>query len=85
MVNSAPSLAGLATSQTFGENLVNATPQLIDADVTFTDVEGNFAGGTLRVSGVLAEDRIGIRTSGLIAASGGSVSYSRLLNMPPIV
>ena len=76
MLNSAPSLAGLAASQTFGENLVNATPQLIDSDVTFTDVEGNFNGGTLRVSGVLSEDRIGIRTAGLIAASGGSVSYN---------
>ena len=42
MANAAPSLAGMAGSQTYAENDVNATPQLIDSDVTFADAEGNF-------------------------------------------
>ena len=35
--NDAPSLAGLTTSVTFAENTVNATPQLLDGDIIFTD------------------------------------------------
>ena len=42
MANSVPTLTGLATPVTFLENTVNATPQIIDADVTFTDADNNF-------------------------------------------
>ncbi len=31
-----PTITGLTTSVTFAENTVNATPQIIDNDVTFT-------------------------------------------------
>ena len=58
-VNDAPTLAGFAPSVTFAENVVNATPQLLDADVAFNDVEGDFAGGVLKLSGLLSEDRAG--------------------------
>lgn len=47
----APVLTGFAPAITFAENLVNATPQLLDADVSFADAEGDFNGGTLTVSG----------------------------------
>ncbi len=59
-----PELAGLAASVTFGENLVNATPQLLDAVVDFTDADGDFDGGTLVVSGLLAEDTVGVNSEG---------------------
>ena len=39
--NVAPTLAGLTTPVTFLENTVNAAPQLLDADVTFTDPDNN--------------------------------------------
>ena len=38
----------------FLENTVNATPQIIDADVTFTDADNNFDTGALTVTGLLA-------------------------------
>jgi hypothetical protein len=47
MANSVPTMTGLTTSITFDENTVNATPQIIDADVTLTDPDDNFDGGTL--------------------------------------
>ncbi|MDP2260745.1 MAG: FG-GAP-like repeat-containing protein, partial [Caulobacter sp.] len=59
-----PELAGLAASVTFGENLVNSAPQLLDAAVDFTDADGDFDGGTLVVSGLLAEDTVGVRNEG---------------------
>ncbi len=75
-----PVLTGLAPSVTFSENAVNAGPQLLDLDVTFTDSDGDFAGGTLSLSGVLAEDRIAVRNQGTgtgqIGLSGtSSVTY----------
>ena len=54
--NDAPSLTGFAPSVTLLENTVNVTPQLLDTDAGFTDPDNNFAGGTLVVSGLLAED-----------------------------
>jgi VCBS repeat-containing protein len=55
------------------------TPQLIDSDVDFTDAEGDFDGGTLVVSGLLAEDIVGIRSvgngAGQISVVGGAVFY----------
>jgi len=79
MPNSSPSLGGFAAAVTFIENDINATPALIDADVTFTDLEGNFNGGTVTVSRLLAEDLVAIRHQGAgagqIGVSGTSVTY----------
>jgi len=79
MANSKPILTGLATPVTFLENTVNAAPQIIDADVTFTDVDNNFDGGTLTVTGLLAEDSVAIRNQGTgagqIGISGGNVTF----------
>ena len=52
--NSVPTLTGLATPVTFLENTANAAPQIIDADVTFTDPDNNFDTGALTVTGLLA-------------------------------
>ncbi len=74
-----PVLTGFATSVTFGENLVNATPQLLDADVTFTDGDGDYDGGSLTLSGLLAEVTVSVRDegsgAGQIGLSGADVSF----------
>src|SRR5712664_3180178 len=79
MTNAIPKLTGLGPSVTFLENTVNATPQLIDSNVTFTDPDNNFTNGTLTVNGLLAEDTVSIKNigggSGQIGFSGGDVSY----------
>jgi len=78
-VNDAPTLTGVASSVTFLENTVNATPQVIDADVTFVDVDGAFAGGHLTVTGLLAQDSVSIRNqgngAGQVGLSGANISY----------
>ncbi|QAY76182.1 tandem-95 repeat protein [Sphingosinicella sp. BN140058] len=78
-VNDAPKLTGFSPGATFDENAVNAAPALLDADVTFGDAEGNVAGGVLTVTGLLAEDIVGIRDQGAgagqIGVSGSEVSY----------
>ena len=56
MANSVPTLTGLDTPVTFLENTVNAAPQIIDGNVAFADANGDFSGGTLTVSNLLAED-----------------------------
>ncbi len=71
----APTLTGLAPSITFAENTVNTTPQVIDSDVTFSDAEGNFNGGALTVSGLLAEDRVSILSGAVISLVAGVVYY----------
>ncbi|WP_298862059.1 calcium-binding protein [uncultured Sulfitobacter sp.] len=75
----APTLAGLAPSITFGENAVNAAPQLLDIDVTFNDPGGNFDGGALSLSGLLAEDTVSVRNEGTgagqIGLNGANVTY----------
>jgi hypothetical protein len=77
--NDAPTLTGLDPSVTFLQNAVNAPPQIIDGDVTFVDPEGNFNGGTLTVTGLLAEDKVGIKDigtgAGQIGFSAGTVSF----------
>jgi hypothetical protein len=82
-INAAPVLSGLESSVTFGEQAVNAAPQLIDTDVSLTDVEGNFDGGTVTVSGLLAEDVVSIRDEGSgageIGFDGTSVSYGNVV------
>src|ERR1041385_581283 len=50
-VNEAPVLTGFGPSITFSEDTVNATSQIIDGVVVFTDPEGNFNGGALTVTG----------------------------------
>ncbi len=59
----------------FDENTVNATPQLLDADVTLTDSVNGWTGGTLTVSGLLAEDTVGVQTGAQIYLDGASVMY----------
>ena len=79
MANSVPTLTGLTTPVTFLENTVNAAPQIIDADVAFTDPDDNFDGGTLTVSGLIAEDRWRSATRAparaQIGIAGGNVSF----------
>src|SRR5205085_2262297 len=75
-VNSAPVLAGLDLLAIAFEGDV---PVAIDPCVDFSDAEGNFNGGTLVVSGVIAEDRIGIDNVGTnpgeISVAGADISY----------
>jgi len=82
MPNIAPTLTGVSGSITFGENLVNATPQRLDSDVSFLDADNNYTGGTLRITGLLAEDRIGLFNQGTgigqIGVSGSNISYSNI-------
>ncbi|MBP7704470.1 MAG: calcium-binding protein [Caulobacter sp.] len=70
----APTLAGL-DAPTFAENTVNGAPQIIDSSVTFSDAEGNFNGGTLTVSGLLAEDTVSVASDSVISLVGGTVYY----------
>ncbi len=74
-----PTLTGFASSTTFNENVVFSTPQVLDADVVFTDAEGDFDGGTLTVSGLLAEDTVSVLNQGSgggqIGLSGSNVTY----------
>ena len=79
----APVLTGFSTLATFAENIVNSAPQLIDSDVSFTDAEGNFNGGTLTLTGLLSEDTVSLRNqgsgSGQIGLADGEVTYSGLI------
>jgi hypothetical protein len=79
MPNSVPTLSGLGTPAVFQENTVNNGPQIIDADVALTDPDNNFNGGTLTVSGLLAEDTVAIRNQGAgagqIGVSGTNVTF----------
>ncbi|MDB5692438.1 MAG: tandem-95 repeat protein, partial [Alphaproteobacteria bacterium] len=75
-INDHPVLVDLAPSLTVAEH---DAPHLLDANVNFTDSEGNFDGGSLRLSGLLAEDRIAVRDQGAapgrIGVSGSDISY----------
>lgn len=72
-----PTISGFGPSVTFSENVVNAAPQLLDMDVSFSDAGAGVANGNLTLSGLLDEDRVSIQSSGLIAfdAATGVVSY----------
>ena len=78
MANSVPTLTGLTTPVTF---LENAAPQIIAADVTFTDPDNNFDGGRLTVTGLLTQDTVAIRNQGTgageIGVSGSDVTLRR--------
>lgn len=80
---SPPVLNDLAASVTFNENIVNATPQLLDSDVDFSDPDGDFDGGMLTVSGLLAEDRVAVRNEGTdpgeIGVSGANLTYGNVV------
>lgn len=58
------SLTGVSATVIVAENAVNGAPQLIDASVTFTGPDTQLDGGTLTVSGLLAEDSVSIRNQG---------------------
>ena len=77
--SNAPRLSGLAPTAIFSENLVNQTPQVLDVDVVFTDDDGNLNGGTLTLSGLLAQDRVSVLNQGVAAGqiglSGASVTF----------
>ena len=81
--NTAPTLTDVDSPVTFLENTVNATPQILDADVTFSDAEDNFNGGSLVVTGMLAEDFIGVNNEGTgpgqIGVSGLNVTYGGVI------
>jgi len=72
-------LTGLATSVSFAENTVNAAAQLMQVNVAYANLSGDFDGGHLSLSGVLAEDSVSVQnggtSAGQIGLSGASVSY----------
>ncbi|MDQ0462926.1 Ca2+-binding RTX toxin-like protein [Caulobacter ginsengisoli] len=70
---SAPEL-GSVNDATFGEHQANSG-QLLDPDVILTDAEGDFDGGSLTVSGLLAEDRVSVRNQG---SGAGQIGYDSL-------
>lgn len=80
-VNDAPTISGMATSVTFAENTVNASPQVIDSSLSLADVDStDFGGGTLTVSyssGGGAQDALSFDTGGgTISLAGGNVTVS---------
>lgn len=70
-----PRLDGFGPDVTLVENEVNAAPQLLDADVTFTDADNDFDGGTLTLTGGLVEDTFGLRSGGPVSETDGTVRY----------
>ncbi|HEX8366673.1 MAG TPA: FG-GAP-like repeat-containing protein [Allosphingosinicella sp.] len=79
-VNDGPGLTGFGPSVTFSETAVNAVPQLLDTDVTLTEAEGNWANGTVTVSGLLPEDSVIVGFGpGPITSSSGNVSYNSVV------
>ncbi|RZJ45486.1 MAG: VCBS repeat-containing protein, partial [Brevundimonas sp.] len=72
-------LTGFAPSITFVENTVNGAPQIMDSDVSLNYTGGGFGGGTLVLSGLLAEDTISVRdegtSAGQIGLSGANVTF----------
>ncbi|WP_422370993.1 calcium-binding protein [Hoeflea sp.] len=83
MSNSLPYLSGLTLNLTIDEEAANLGPQLIDSDVTFVDADNNFDGGTLVLSGLLADDIASIRHQGTgageIGFSGGNITFGGTL------
>ncbi|HEY1961534.1 MAG TPA: VCBS repeat-containing protein, partial [Rhizomicrobium sp.] len=76
-----PSLTGFNTSDTYNENTVNAVPQLFVGNPTFAYDNSNndLQYGELRLTGVLAEDRISVHNQGTgagqIGFSGSNITY----------
>ncbi len=79
--NDQPVITGL-NAASFFENAVNATPAVIDGDVTLTDIDSpDYAGGSLRVSGLVAgQDVVSLPTgaaalAGNVQINGADVEY----------
>ncbi|MHB1186315.1 PKD domain-containing protein, partial [Thiobacillus sp.] len=92
--SAAPELVDVSASVTFAENLVNATPQIIDGAVRLSDTDSaNFNGGQLVAAIIpagqnqaiylLEQDQIGIRNQGTgagqVSVSGNNVSYGNTI------
>ena len=62
VANGAPGLTGCGPTVTINASGPSATPQILDNNVSFNDVEGNFNGGfaTLTLTGLLPEDTVSI-------------------------
>jgi Ca2+-binding RTX toxin-like protein len=76
-------LSGLASDRELLENAVNATPALLDTTLVLSAVIGgipapSLGSATLRVSGLLAEDRVAVQNQGAgpgqVGVAGGVVS-----------
>ena len=71
-------LAGFDNA-TFDENVVNASAQIIDADVDLLARDQSFDGGTIVISGGLSEDIISVRNqgngAGEVGLAGSIVSF----------
>ncbi|MBS0552590.1 MAG: hypothetical protein JSS47_08680, partial [Proteobacteria bacterium] len=79
-----PELGDFAGTVTFGENLVNAVPQVLDPAVSVTDLDSaNLDGGRVEIFYTqfgTAEDQLGVRNQGSgvaqIGVSGNTVTYN---------
>jgi Ca2+-binding RTX toxin-like protein len=75
----APTLTDLDAGVTMRENLVNAGGVFLDTNVTFTDLDNNYNGSVLTISGLLPEDRLSVHNAGTAAGqiglSGNTVTY----------
>ena len=77
-LNDVPSLTDLTTTLAATEGVTT----LIDASVTFTDVDGNFDGGTVIISGLAVGDVVSVQNTGMCAeevgfdSSTGAVSFA---------
>lgn len=71
MSNQSPVLTGVDTDQTFAENTVNATPQLLAPTAVYSD-DGDADGAVITVSGLLAEDRITVVGGGGLVWNSGT-------------
>ncbi|MBP7704895.1 MAG: VCBS repeat-containing protein [Caulobacter sp.] len=69
------SLDSVSAPLTFDENVVNATPQLLAPTAVVTDADDDFAGGSLVVTGLLAEDVVSLANDDYVSLSGGVVYY----------
>ena len=72
------SVTGFGPAIAFAEDLVNASPVLLDGDVE-VEASGSLAGGWVSVTGLLAEDRVSILAEGTAAGQigfdGTTVTY----------
>jgi|GEM_PF-1111909 len=79
-----PAQGDFTGTVTFGENLVNATPQVIDHLVSLTDIDSaNFAGGRVELFYTQfggTQDQLGVRNQGAdvaqIGVSGSTVTFN---------
>jgi hypothetical protein len=70
-----PSLAGFV-DVTLLENVANDAPQPISAAVSVAGYSGYWKDATLRVTGALAEDRLGVLDAGGVTRVGGAIAYN---------